>query len=110
MQCEAHQETSAWCVEPGAPATPATGALRFRANEQRRIGGNDTGEESGTSYIVGRVNGIEPFNDDLRQSNYSASTASGVAKSNASCNACSARGASDSLTMQVMRISDVEII
>ena len=80
------------------------------ANQQRRIGGNQTGQKSGTSYIVGGVNGIEPFNSDLRQSNYSASTASGVAKSNASCNACSARGASDSLTMQVMRISEVEII
>ena len=82
----------------------------FGANQQRRIGSNDTGEKSGTSYIVGGVNGIEPFNRDVRQSNYSASIGSGVAKSNASCSACSARGASDSLTMQVMRISDVEII
>ena len=82
----------------------------FGANQQRRIGSNKSRLKTRTRNIIRRVNGIEPFNRDVRQSNYSASIGSGVAKSNASCNACSARGASDSLTMQVMRISEVEII
>jgi hypothetical protein len=109
-QSQAHQQACAWCVKPGATATTAAGALRLGANQQRRIGGNQTGEKTFACNVVGGVNGIEPFNGDLRQSNYSVSTASGVARSNVSCNASSARGASDSLTMQVMRISDVEII
>ena len=82
----------------------------FGANQQRRIGSNKARLKTRTRNIIRGVNGIEPFNRDVRQSNYSASAASGVARSNVSCNACSARGASDSLTMQVMRISEVEII
>jgi hypothetical protein len=37
---KAHQQSGAWCVEPGASATAATSGLCFGADKQRRIGGD----------------------------------------------------------------------
>ena len=81
-------------------AAAATGGLRLRANEERRGG---AARELLRRHVVGRTNRVAALDVDQRRD-------SGVARSKASWSAFSDRSASACDTMQVMRISEVEII
>jgi len=97
-------------IEPGATATSTTGTLRLGANQKWRGG---AARKFCRRNVVGGVDRVEALNvDQLRDpaSRAAASTGSGVARSNVSWSAFSARSASACATMQVILISDVEII